>query len=141
MHERGRVGARLSSRHASVDGSAVDMEPDTITSARSTALYMETNSITLDSSTHLYIKPNSITWVCSTCLSDSSSFILTRLSGPRSRLIATQKIWQRRESNSGPLVLEPGSLTKRPQRRSQFKAYLNIYNRPGSKMNIDTGIH
>jgi hypothetical protein len=40
------------------------------------------------------------------------------LSGPRSRFTATQKIWQRRESNPGPLGLQPGSLTTRPQMRS-----------------------
>jgi hypothetical protein len=39
-----------------------------------------------------------------------------RLSGPRSRPTATQKMWQRRESN--PLGLQPGSLTTTPQRRS-----------------------
>jgi hypothetical protein len=36
---------------------------------------------------------------------------LTRLSGPSSRQTATQKIWQRRESN-------PGTLAIKPQRRS-----------------------
>jgi hypothetical protein len=40
------------------------------------------------------------------------------LSGPRSRPTATQKIWQRRESNPGPLCVQPGSVTTRPQRRS-----------------------
>jgi hypothetical protein len=40
------------------------------------------------------------------------------LIGPRSRPTATQKIWQNRESNSGPLGLQPESLTTRPQRRS-----------------------
>jgi hypothetical protein len=40
------------------------------------------------------------------------------LSGPRSRPTTTQKIWKRRESNSGPLGLQPGTLTTRPQRRS-----------------------
>jgi hypothetical protein len=37
------------------------------------------------------------------------------LSGPRSRPIATQRIWQRRESIPGPLDLQTGSLTTRPQ--------------------------
>jgi hypothetical protein len=36
------------------------------------------------------------------------------LSGPRSRPIATQKIWQHRESNPGPLGLQPASLTNPP---------------------------
>jgi hypothetical protein len=40
------------------------------------------------------------------------------LSGPRSRTTATQKIWQRRESNPEPLGLHPRSLTTRPQKRS-----------------------
>jgi hypothetical protein len=40
------------------------------------------------------------------------------LSGPCSRPTATQKIWQRRESNPGLLCLQPGSLTTRSQRRS-----------------------
>jgi hypothetical protein len=40
------------------------------------------------------------------------------LSGPRSRPTATQKIWQRRESNPRPLGLQPGSLITRPKRRS-----------------------
>jgi hypothetical protein len=35
----------------------------------------------------------------------SSSVVLTRLSGPRSRPTASQKIWKRRESNTGPLDL------------------------------------
>jgi hypothetical protein len=52
-------------------------------------------------------------------LSSSSSFILTRLSGPRSRPTATQKIWFHRKSNPGPLGLQPETLTTRPQRRSQ----------------------
>jgi hypothetical protein len=34
------------------------------------------------------------------------------LSGPRSRP-TTKKIWQRRQSNLGPLGLQPGSLTTR----------------------------
>jgi hypothetical protein len=38
------------------------------------------------------------------------------LSAPRSRLTATQKIWQRRESNPGPLGLQAGSVTTRAQR-------------------------
>jgi hypothetical protein len=46
--------------------------------------------------------------------------MLTRLSGPRSRPTATQKIWQHQESNPGPLGLQLGSLTTRPQRRSYF---------------------
>jgi hypothetical protein len=37
--------------------------------------------------------------------SSSSSVILTRLSGPCSRPIASQKIWQRLKSNPGPLEL------------------------------------
>jgi hypothetical protein len=41
-----------------------------------------------------------------------------RLSGPRSRPTATQKIWQCQEPNPGPLCLQPGSLTTRPQRQS-----------------------
>ena len=41
---------------------------------------------------------------------------LTRLSGPRSRPTTTQKIWQRRESNPGPLYLQPETLTTRPQK-------------------------
>jgi hypothetical protein len=40
-----------------------------------------------------------------------------RLSTPRSRPIATQKIWQRRELDPGPLGLQPGNVTNRPQRR------------------------
>jgi hypothetical protein len=40
------------------------------------------------------------------------------LSGLRSRPTATQKIWQRQESNPGPLSLQLGSLGTRPQRRS-----------------------
>jgi hypothetical protein len=35
--------------------------------------------------------------------SSSSSFILTWLSGPRSITTTSQKIWQRWESNPGPL--------------------------------------
>jgi hypothetical protein len=38
----------------------------------------------------------------STFLSSSSSFNLTRLSGPRSRPITSQKIWWRQEPNAGP---------------------------------------
>jgi hypothetical protein len=45
------------------------------------------------------------------------SRVLTRLSGPRSRPTASQKIWKRRESNPGPL-------TTRPQRRSVTRASL-----------------
>jgi hypothetical protein len=37
--------------------------------------------------------------------SSSSLIVLTRLSGPRSRPTTSQKIWERRESNSGPLDL------------------------------------
>ena len=44
------------------------------------------------------------------CYSSSSSIDLTRLSGPRSRRTTTQKIWQRRESNPGPLYLQPETL-------------------------------
>jgi hypothetical protein len=51
-------------------------------------------------------------------LSSSSSFIFRRLSGPRSRPTVTQKIWQHWESNSGPLGLQPGTLTTRPLKRS-----------------------
>jgi hypothetical protein len=40
------------------------------------------------------------------------------LSGPRSRPNATQKIWQCLESNPGPLDLQSGSLTTRPQKWS-----------------------
>jgi hypothetical protein len=40
---------------------------------------------------------------------------LQGLSESRSRPTATQKIWQRRESNPGPLALQPGSMTTRPQ--------------------------
>jgi hypothetical protein len=42
------------------------------------------------------------------------------LSGPHSRPTDTQKIWQHRESNLGPLGLWPGTVTTRPQRWSQF---------------------
>jgi hypothetical protein len=38
-------------------------------------------------------------------LSSSSAVVFTRLSGPRSRPAASQKIWKRRESNLGPLDL------------------------------------
>jgi hypothetical protein len=37
--------------------------------------------------------------------SSSSSVILTRLRGPRSRPITSQKIWKQRESNAGSLDL------------------------------------
>ena len=58
----------------------------------------------------------------------SSSIDLTRLSGPRSRPPTTQKIWQRRESNPGPLHLQPETLTTRPQRRSCLnKTYSKIW--------------
>ena len=50
--------------------------------------------------------------------SSSSSIDLTRPSGPCSRPTTTQKIWQRRGSNPGPLHLQPETLTTRPQRRS-----------------------
>jgi hypothetical protein len=53
-------------------------------------------------------------------LPSSSSVVLTRLSGPRSRPSTSQKIWYRRESNPGPLYLQPGTLSTRPQRRSTF---------------------
>jgi hypothetical protein len=56
-----------------------------------------------------------------TFLSKCSSFIRTRLSGPRSRSTTAQKIWQDPESNPGPVGLQPGTLTTRPQRRSRFK--------------------
>jgi hypothetical protein len=48
----------------------------------------------------------------------SFSFSLTRLSGPRSIPTTSQKIWQRRRTNPGPLNLYPGNLTTRTQRRS-----------------------
>jgi hypothetical protein len=51
-----------------------------------------------------------------TLSSSSSSVVLTRLSGPRSRPAASQKIWKRWESNPGHL--QPETLTIRPQRRS-----------------------
>jgi hypothetical protein len=35
--------------------------------------------------------------------SSSSSVVLTRLSGPRSRPAAPEEIWKRRDSNPGPL--------------------------------------
>jgi hypothetical protein len=56
-------------------------------------------------------------------LSNSSSVILTRLSGPRSRHTICQKIWRRRESNPGPLGLQPETLTTRPQRRSLHSSH------------------
>jgi hypothetical protein len=40
-----------------------------------------------------------------TFLSSNSSLILTSLSEPRSRPTSSQKIWKRRELNSGPLDL------------------------------------
>jgi hypothetical protein len=51
------------------------------------------------------------------------------LSRSRSRPTATQKIWQRRESNPGPLGLQSGSLISRPQRRSYvyYIAYTIAY--------------
>jgi hypothetical protein len=45
--------------------------------------------------------------------------MLTRLSEPHSRPVATQKIWQPRESNPGPLGEQPGTLINRPQRRTE----------------------
>jgi hypothetical protein len=47
------------------------------------------------------------------------------LSGPRSRPTVTHKIWQRQESNSGPLDLQPGTLTTRVQRRSVYDHFLS----------------
>jgi hypothetical protein len=38
-------------------------------------------------------------------LSSSSSVVLTRLCGPRSRLTTSKETWQRRKSNLGPLDL------------------------------------
>jgi hypothetical protein len=52
-----------------------------------------------------------------TFLPNSISFILVRLSGPRSRPTAMQKMWYSRESNLGPLGLQPGTLTTRSERR------------------------
>jgi hypothetical protein len=54
-------------------------------------------------------------------LLNRSSFMPTGLSGPRSRLTATQKIWQCWETNLGPLGLKPGTLATRPQRRSNMQ--------------------
>jgi hypothetical protein len=51
------------------------------------------------------------------------------LSGPRSRSTGTQKIWQRRKSNPGPLGLQSGTLTTRPQRRSSRYSTLSVNNR------------
>jgi hypothetical protein len=63
----------------------------------------------------------SVFWtVAATFRTSSSSFILTRLSGSRSRPTATQKMWQRRESNPGPLRMQPGTLATRPQSRSDI---------------------
>jgi hypothetical protein len=59
--------------------------------------------------------------------SSSSSVILTRLSGPRSRPTISQKIWQPRESNPGPLDQQPGTLTTRPKGRSNSNLYFDIY--------------
>jgi hypothetical protein len=47
----------------------------------------------------------------------ASQFVLTRLSGPRSRPTTSQKIWQRRESNPDPWICSH-KLTTRPQRLS-----------------------
>jgi hypothetical protein len=58
--------------------------------------------------------------------SSSSTVILTNLSGPRSALIASQKIWQRRETNPGPLGVWPGARTIRPLRRS-LKCRVKLY--------------
>jgi hypothetical protein len=60
-------------------------------------------------------------------LSSSSSFILMRPSGLCSRPTATQKIWQCRKSNPGPLGLQPGSLAARPQRWPICNTGLLIY--------------
>jgi hypothetical protein len=49
------------------------------------------------------------------------------LSGPRSRPTATQKIWQCPESNPGPLGLQSGTLTTRPQRRPCIYRHKFIY--------------
>jgi hypothetical protein len=38
--------------------------------------------------------------------------------------MASQKIWQRRESNPGPVGLQPGLVTTRPQRRSNCNTRL-----------------
>jgi hypothetical protein len=40
------------------------------------------------------------------------------LSGSRSRPTSTQKIWERRKSNPGPLGLQPGTVTTGPQKWS-----------------------
>jgi hypothetical protein len=52
-------------------------------------------------------------------LPSSSSFVLTRLSGPRSRPIASQNLVAP-EIEPGPLDLQPGTLTTRLQRQSTF---------------------
>jgi hypothetical protein len=62
----------------------------------------------------------------STFLPSSSSFIRKRLSGPRSRPTATNKIWLPLESNPGSLGLQTGNLTSRPQRRSQFHTHAKL---------------
>jgi hypothetical protein len=41
------------------------------------------------------------------------------------QVTATQKIWQRRESNRGPLGLQPGPLTTRSQRRLYWSTQNN----------------
>jgi hypothetical protein len=48
------------------------------------------------------------------------------LSGPRFTPTATQKNWHRRESNTEPVGLQPGSLTTRPQRRSLLSLPIHI---------------
>jgi hypothetical protein len=50
------------------------------------------------------------------------------LSGPSSRPTATQKIWYCRESNPGPLGLQPRNLTTRLQRWSNLPSS-NIYSK------------
>jgi hypothetical protein len=49
-----------------------------------------------------------------------------RLSGRRSRPTVAQKIWQRLESNSGPLYLLPETLTTRPHGRYYIDILCNI---------------
>jgi hypothetical protein len=59
-------------------------------------------------------------------LPSTFSFMLTRLSGPRSRLTVTVKIWKRQKSKTEPLCLQPGALTTRPQRRSATQNTRNM---------------
>jgi hypothetical protein len=66
-------------------------------------------------------------------LPSSSSIVLTRLSGPRSRPTASREIWQWRESNPGP-YLWPGTLTTRPQRRSSTTTTNNNNNKKLNSM-------